>query len=207
MNFMCTPTAPSVPGTNPIWQKLLSDYASDPAVSQLIFVQCTDGSNADLLMFQKTESHWEPLLSSPAFIGKNGLGKTKEGDYKTPIGVYGLPIVFGIKEDPGARMPYIQVNENLYWCGDDAYYNQLIDITEKPHSCEGEHLIDCAPQCHYAMFIDYNQEGIPGKGSAIFLHCTGKNPYTAGCVAVPEEVMKTIVQKADEGIKICIYQK
>ena len=104
-------------------------------------------------------------------------------------------------------MPYIQVNENLYWCGDDAYYNQLIDITEKPHSCEGEHLIDCAPQYHYAMFIDYNQEGIPGKGSAIFLHCTGKNPYTAGCVAVPEEVMKTIVQKADEGIKICIYQK
>ena len=56
MNFMCTPTAPSVPGTNPIWQKLLSDYASDPAVSQLIFVQCTDGSNADLLMFQKTDA-------------------------------------------------------------------------------------------------------------------------------------------------------
>ena len=39
----------------------------------------TDGAN---------ESAWKLLLETDAIIGKNGLGKTKEGDGKTPVGVF-----------------------------------------------------------------------------------------------------------------------
>lgn len=187
-----------------IQQNLLTRYASDSATRQLIFVQCTGGSNAELKMYGKTDTGWDELLSCPAFIGKNGMGKAKEGDSKTPEGIFGLPIAFGIKDDPGAKIPYVKVNENLYWCGDEQYYNQLIDITEKPHACQGEHLIDYAPQYNYGMFIDYNKEGIYGEGSAIFLHCTGSKNYTAGCVAVSEKDMIKILQNAEEGTKICI---
>jgi L,D-peptidoglycan transpeptidase YkuD (ErfK/YbiS/YcfS/YnhG family) len=57
------------------------------------------------------------------------------------------------------------------------------------------------------MFIDYNAEGTPNKGSCIFLHCTGKNKYTAGCVAIPEKMMKQIICWAREGTKIVIRKK
>lgn len=185
-------------------RELLTKYASDNATRQLIFVKHTGGSSAHLTMYEKTTEGWTEILSCPAFIGENGMGKAREGDSKTPEGIFGLPIAFGIKDDPGAKIPYAKVNENLYWCGDEQYYNQLIDITEKPHNCQGEHLIDYAPQYNYGMFIDYNKEGIYGEGSAIFLHCTGSKNHTAGCVAVSEPDMITILQHAEEGSKICI---
>jgi L,D-peptidoglycan transpeptidase YkuD (ErfK/YbiS/YcfS/YnhG family) len=54
------------------------------------------------------------------------------------------------------------------------------------------------------MFIDYNAAGVAGKGSCIFLHCTGSNKYTAGCVAVSEAAMKKIIQWVKPGAKIVI---
>ena len=47
----------------------------------------------------------------------------------------------------------------------------------------------------------------PGLGAAIFFHCTSESPWTAGCVAVPEDFMVQILQKSDPGLKICIHQK
>lgn len=191
--------------TSPIWDKLLTRFAYDSSVPQLLFVKCTGGSSALLFLYEKSADRWTLRLSCPAFIGQNGPGKEKEGDRKTPVGIFDLPIAFGIMDDPGSRIPYVKVHDNLYWCGDEEHYNQLIDITQVPHNCQGEHLIDCTPEYHYAMFIAYNQEGTYGKGSAIFLHCTGKKNYTAGCVAISEEHMKIILQTAIPGIKICIY--
>lgn len=54
-----------------------------------------------LQMKQKDEKNvWKTLLETSAFIGENGMGKTKEGDKKTPSGLYDLGIAFGIKENP-----------------------------------------------------------------------------------------------------------
>ena len=39
-------------------------------------------------------------MTTEAFIGKNGIGKTTEGDKKTPKGLFKLGITFGIKENP-----------------------------------------------------------------------------------------------------------
>ena len=76
-------------------------------------------------------------------------------------------------------MPYVRVNQYLYWCGDSYMYNRLVDIRKHPHKCAGEHLIDYT-QCYaYGMFLDYNSTNTPGKGSAIFLHCKGNSGYTA----------------------------
>ena len=57
------------------------------------------------------------------------------------------------------------------------------------------------------MFIDYNAGGVPNKGSCIFLHCTGKNKYTGGSVAVPEATMKKIIQWAKPGAKIVVRER
>ena len=58
-------------------------------------------------------------------------------------------------------------------------------------------------QYQYCLNISFNEEGTPGRGSAIFLHCLGPvKPYTGGCVAIPENKMKLVMQKIREG---CVF--
>lgn len=186
----------------------MDSYRNDPAVRQLIIVQAVHSGEAQLLLYEKSEvegsSVWTETLRCEALIGVNGLGKTKEGDGKTPVGDFGILTAFGIKPDPGTALPYLQVDENTYCCGDAAYYNQLIDAKALHHDCTGEHLIDYSPEYNYGIFLDYNKERTPGKGSAIFLHGMGAKPYTAGCVAVSEENMVTILKSLQSGARLII---
>lgn len=189
------------------WDKLLDKYLADEAVNQLVFVKYTGGTKADVMMYDKTDTGWNCVLECQGYVGKKGINKKKEGDKKTPSGVYNLTSGFGIKSDPGTSMPYVKVNKYLYWCADKEHYNQLIDTREVPHKCHGEHLIKFVPHYNYGMFLDYNSSHTYKKGSAIFLHCTGSSKYTAGCIAVSEKNMIKILKNAEEGAKICIYRK
>ena len=175
---------------------------------QIVLVEYQSGSKAVLSIHEKQGGAWKELYSCTAYVGKNGIGKTKEGDKRTPTGTFNLTTPFGIKADPGANLPYTQVTKYHYWCGTSGseYYNQLIDtrVTDRARTSSDEYLISYVPEYNYCMFIDYNASGEAGKGSCIFLHCTGKNSSTGGCVAVPESVMKKIVQWAKPGAKIVI---
>lgn len=179
--------------------------------TQVVLVEHSGGSNAVLSLHEKKDGAWQKLYECAAYVGKNGVGKEKEGDKKTPLGVYNLTTPFGIKDDPGAAMPYTKVTEYHYWCGDSSsqYYNKLMDerTCDRKHTSADEYLIDYVGEYNYAMFIDYNAAGVPHKGSCIFLHCTGKNKYTAGCVAIPEAAMKQVLQWARSGVKIMIREK
>ena len=187
------------------WDDILDSYQNDDSINQLLFVKYTGGSKAKVILYNKDNGKGKKILSCSGEVGKNGIDKQREGDKKTPTGIFNLTHGFGIKKNPGTKVPYVKVNSNLYWCGDQNYYNQLIDITEKPHHCTGEHLIDYT-QCYaYGMFLDYNKECTLGKGSAIFLHCKGNSGYTAGCVAVSQENMIKILRSVEPGAKICIY--
>ena len=145
---------------------------------QIVLVDYTGGSKAVLSLHEKVDGVWTEVLSCDAYVGKNGIGKTKEGDKKTPEGTYNLTTPFGIKDDPGAQMPYTKVTKYHYWCGDSSseYYNQLVDErkVDRKHTSSDEYLIKYKGVYNYCMFIDYNAEGTPHKGSCIFLHCTGQ---------------------------------
>ena len=181
------------------------------ATDQSVLVDYTGGSNATVSIHQKTDGVWKQLYACKGYVGRNGIGKTKEGDKRTPTGAYNLTTPFGIKDDPGAKLAYTKVNKYLYWCGDSSspYYNQLVDErnVDRKHTKSDEYLIEYKGVYNYCMFIDYNASGEAGKGSCIFLHCTGKNKYTAGCVAVPESAMKKIICWAGPGAKIVIREK
>lgn len=104
---------------------------------------------------------------------------------------------------------YTQINEEMYWVDDckSKYYNQLVEISKvKKDWDSAEHLIDYKVQYEYLIEIKTNPNNIPGKGSAIFLHCTNNCP-TAGCIAVDRESMKTIVQNINKETKIEICRK
>lgn len=176
--------------------------------SQIVLVEHESGSRANLSIHEKKNGVWVELASCQAYLGSKGIGKTKEGDRKTPTGTFNLTQPFGIKADPGANMDYTKVTKYHYWCGTSSseYYNQLVDSRKsgRKHTSSDEHLISYGSVYNYCMFIDYNKEGTPGKGSCIFLHCTGKSKSTAGCIAVSESMMKKIIRWAEPGAKIVI---
>ena len=184
----------------------ISKIKESSKTDQLIFVipQNKKTSIADFYYYVKKNEVWTKVFTAKAYIGKNGLGKEKEGDYKTPIGVYKFNKYFGINDNPGTRMPYIKLNNSHYWNGDSESnrYNRMVNIETYKNfdKKKSEHLIEEKTAYKYAMNINYNENGIPYKGSAIFLHCYTNNQFTAGCVAIPEKdmikVMKNINKKA-----------
>ena len=194
------------------WMKLLNYFRSS-GVDRLIFVKYTGGTRANVVMWKKYNAggkiRWEKIVSCSGYVGKNGIGKTREGDMRTPTGGFPITKAFGRRRSPGtAGIAYTVLNPYLYWSGEPGTYNTLVDSRRLGHvPSNSEHLIDYDPAYNYALAIGYNPGNIVGKGSAIFLHGFGSHPYTAGCVAVSEADMRKIMQNTTRHTRICIYPK
>ena len=197
-----------VSGEVPVQQSKAASLDCADSTNQIVLVEHIGGSKAMLSIHQKTNGVWQELYSGGAYVGSNGIGKTREGDKKTPTGTYNLTQPFGIKANPGANEAYTQVTKYHYWCGTSGspYYNQLVDTRQvsRARTSSDEYLINYKGYYNYCMFIDYNKEGAAGKGSCIFLHCIGSKTSTGGCIAVPENIMKNIIRWAQPGAKIVI---
>ena len=150
-------------------------------------------------------------IITEAFIGKNGLSKTKvEGDKKTPVGEFKLGICFGIHNRKMLNIKntiqYFKIDKYQYWVDDinSKYYNKNVDIRKvKKDWNSAEHLIDYKKQYEYAIEIKVNPKNISNNGSAIFIHCS-INKSTAGCIAIEKEKMKELLSSIDENTKILI---
>ncbi|MBO5566738.1 MAG: L,D-transpeptidase family protein [Succinivibrio sp.] len=180
--------------------------------SQLFVVAAIGQTTAYVSMHEKTaDGVWRQIISTPGFIGKYGIGKIKEGDAKTPTGTFHFNYAFGIADDPGCTaFDYKKVDDNDYWSGDTRKgykYNQMVSISDYPdlNKDDSEHLIDYLFQYQYALNISYNDTGVPGLGSAIFLHCFGdQKPYTGGCVAIPRNYMETVMKTVHKDCVVVI---
>ena len=163
---------------------------------------------ANFYFYVKKQDKWFEYLISEAHIGQNGLGKEREGDRKTPVGIYSFNCYFGIADNPGTKLSYIKLNDSLYWDGDSnsTNYNLLVNIeTYKDFdTTESEHLIEETLGYQYAMNMNYNEDRVAKKGAGIFLHCYTERPYTAGCVALPENNMIKVLKMANENARILI---
>lgn len=203
-----TAATTTVLGDSPKW---ITQLPQAKTSSQMLVVAAYEKTTAWVSLNEKgTDGKWRTIVTTPGYIGKNGLGKTKEGDAKTPVGTYGFNAAFGIAPDPGCQIPYIRVGNEQYWSGDPnpgMQYNKMVNINDYPNLDKenSEHIIEYTRQYQYCLNISYNAEGTPGLGSAIFLHCTGPyKPYTGGCVAVPQEQMKVTMQKVKPDCTVVI---
>ncbi|MBQ9064173.1 MAG: hypothetical protein IJ123_01875 [Blautia sp.] len=171
-----------------------------------------DSTTATISMHEKDEEgNWKQILSTPGFVGKNGLCLDEdhvEGCGQTPVGVYHFNKAFGIAADPGCALPYTQVDDDIYWSGDEnCHYNEMVKLSEYPDldMKNSEHIVDYEYEYQYCLNISFNEEGAPGRGSAIFLHCFGPVKFfTGGCVSVPENIMKLIMQNVHEDCVVVI---
>ena len=193
------------------WRERLQYYRKDDGVRQVMLVRCTEGSNATVQFYTKLTNQnnaWTLLFETDAYIGKNGAGKTQEGDAKTPYGDFGVISAFGILYDPGTKLDYINVTETTYACDEECeYYNRIIDAGETGHNCSGEEMFIYTPEYNYGIALDYNPACEWPLGSSIFLHCKGAKVFTGGCVAIDEELMKLVLMNAEPGMRVIIHEE
>lgn len=197
---------------SPEWVSNL-EAAEDAQQLFVVAAFAEDATDAWISLHEKqSDGTWHMVMTTPGFIGKNGIGKTKEGDSKTPTGEFHFNRAFGIADDPGSKIPYVKVDENTYWSADPRegfHYNELVNLNDLPdldvESGDSEHIVDYPYHYQYCLNISYNEEGTPGLGSAIFLHCFGPaKPFSGGCVAIPEAYMIYVMQHVDENTKVII---
>ncbi|MCR5340807.1 MAG: L,D-transpeptidase family protein [Saccharofermentans sp.] len=205
------PVDEKLPGQDFDVREELFKLRGDQTCKQVLFIRCDEGTKGFAQYLVKTEEEgsvaWKITRECNAYIGLNGPGKTKEGDTKTPLGVFGVRGAFGIRSNPGTKLPFIRITPDTYACGCEKYYNRIIDAKVTGHKCtEGEQMYYYSPEYNYGIETDFNTNNEYGKGSAVFIHCMGVKPYTGGCIALPEDDMKYILQDAEPGLKIIIQK-
>lgn len=169
--------------------------AAIPAASRQAVVVTGDGPDANratavLYEREAADRGWKPV--SDTWHGHNALkGWTddhRQGDLRSPIGVFGLSDAGGRLPDPGTKLPYDR--------------GPAFSISGR--GFEGEPL---AGSFDYVVAVDYNRKpgttpldwtrplGV-GKGGGIWLHVDHGGP-TQGCVSLPRGRMKELLRWLD----------
>lgn len=191
------------PALMKIFQEIDQKY---PQTSQVILVEDAVSRIDDALVasFHKAGTSWnEAMVPALAKIGRNGLalpGEKREGDGKTPQGIYPVGFAFGYGPNIHARIPYRQMTPDDVWVDDPESpdYNRLV----KRNSTRARSFEDMVLADHrykYGLVIAYNMDPvIPGIGSAIFMHVwyDAKTP-TSGCIAMSEQDILRILRWLD----------
>ncbi len=162
-------------------------------------IKADHGVTATVTLWQKTGDTW--TLGGgpwPAVIGVHGMaphGQKKEGDGKSPAGLFPISLVFGEAEHVTTELPYRMTTDQDAWIDDPAspLYNQWSQLPTTAHSFERLKRKD--QLYRLGLVVDYNLHPIvPGAGSAIFIHIW-RSPAkgTAGCAALAEENLGQLV--------------
>lgn len=215
---------------------LLSSCANGPVTSgvpassrQLVLVvtdsvRCTQGV---MTRFERQTGHskWQQTGERiPVVLGRNGLGLgrglhdpmriedfpvKREGDGKSPAGIFGLSAVFGYAaadEMQDLNMPYLHVTA-FTECIDDAqshYYNRIVSRDSLGQSQDidwtsSEKMSRAGIYYELGVVVDHNSDPVKkGAGSCIFIHNWADPTETsAGCMEVAPHNMERIAYWLD----------
>ncbi|MDD5405685.1 MAG: hypothetical protein PHE73_01945 [Sulfurovaceae bacterium] len=187
----------------------------DKKHTQMIVVVSNDydSSNATLQRYSFVNKKWQKVGKQINIkIGKNGMGWglglhnipknatviKKEGDGKSPIGIFELGSAFGY-EPYNVKYPYSVMTEQNH-CVDDGksmFYNKIIDSIKAVKDYNSyEAMKFPANYYKFGIVVKHNPDNVPGKGSCIFMHI--KEISTTGCDAMSEEQIKEIISWLDK---------
>ncbi len=203
-----------------------SDGISNLASSRQLIVVTTANWNAvngRLRRYQRSETNgvWREIGGAiSVVVGRNGMawGRNgsddwsklagpgdpvkKEGDGRSPAGIFKLSSAFGYaaKEQAGeVKLPYLQATKTLE-CVDDPQsknYNRVIErgSVAVPDWQSSEQMRRHDDQYRWGVIVDHNYASPEaGCGSCIFLHiwsAAGKG--TAGCTAMESAKMEELL--------------
>ena len=165
--------------------------------------------HATVQLYERTpggRSDWRRLGKPfPAMIGEHGLAwgvglhgtgnpgepEKREGDKKTPAGVFRFGNVFGTARPEQVRflrLSYREVTPTTEAVDDpkSKYYNQVVDRRSvlNPDWTSSESMLRVGGRYRLGVIIEHNTPAYPGLGSCIFFHVWDLSyPGTTGCTA------------------------
>jgi D-alanyl-D-alanine dipeptidase len=205
------------------------------ASTQILVVTTQDWNGVDgtLQMYERPHARrkWKAVGDAiPVVVGKNGLGWgagvapedgrraagepiKKEGDGKSPAGIFRLSTAFGYteKSPPLWKLPYLYLSPSVE-CVDDArskYYNRVLDrATVAPDWSSSEQMLRPDGLYRWGLVVDHNADPMtPGSGSCIFLHIwMGPGHGTTGCTAMAQEQLEALLSRLDPARKPMLVQ-
>ncbi len=207
---------PSYAVSMPSHQKaLLKKVYKDKKAKQAVFVTAdkADKFTAKITAYEYIKGKWVKKYSMPAVIGKNGISlKKKEGDGKSPAGIFYIGRSFGtVKKPSGVDLPYTKTDQYDYWVDDvtSRDYNKWIVYKGDPEKrWKSFERMKLEPLYHYGAVIEYNTHPIvKGAGSAIFFHVwRASDKPTAGCTAVSQDNVVKLLKWMDPAKKPVFIQ-
>jgi L,D-peptidoglycan transpeptidase YkuD (ErfK/YbiS/YcfS/YnhG family) len=144
----------------------------------------------------------------------------KEGDGKSPAGIFALGTAFGDAPQPlpGLKTPYLHLTSSIE-CVDDSssrYYNRLVDrSTAVPDWKSSEHMLSVGEAYRWGIVVGHNggdmmahaTPPVPRGGSCVFLHIWKNSTRgTAGCTAMSQNQLETLLTWLDPTRKPLLVQ-
>lgn len=184
------------------------DTASLGQTQQLLLVDAVSASanQGTLYPLQRGILGWKLALPPvPVNLGRNGVAppfEKREGDGRTPSGLFPLRQGFGYQGDFQGKIPYQRVDSQDLWV-DDVHspdYNLWVWRGQTGAS-SFEELLRSDPLYRYALVPGYNEAPVVRDlGSAIFIHVEGeRRKDTSGCISLPEKELVQVMQWLDPG--------
>jgi hypothetical protein len=137
----------------------------------------------------------------------------KEGDGKSPAGIFGLSAAFGYaaQAKSGWRMPYVPLSPTVECVDDPASksYNHIVDNRSlAPDWKSSEHMLRPDDLYRWGLVVDHNADPVvPGAGSCIFMHIwEGPGRGTVGCTAMPGAQLESLLSWLDPAKKPLLVQ-
>lgn len=198
--------------------------------TQMILVTTSDWNAVEgkLRRYERSTMHedWRPVGDPISIVvGRSGLawgiGVTptddaqvrsaadpvkREGDGRSPAGVFALGSAFGYAAEPlrGLKMPYLNLTPSIE-CVDDpgsTHYNRIVDRSAvAPDWGSSEHMRNAGESYRWGVVVDHNGTVTgdahvpkPGGGSCVFLHIWHSHDQgTAGCTAMSQTELETLL--------------
>lgn len=195
---------PAATATRPVSAGLASLVAQSPSAQRTdqILGVVASGSSATIHLFDKqSDGTWIDALTASGHVGSAGVGQASESSTATPRGSWPLIAAFGIAANPGALLPWRQVDQNSCYISDDT--DPQYNTWQERSTCNSpnEHMITQSVPYQYGIIIGYNTARTPGAGSAFFVH-VDDGMATNGCVSVPQPAMVALLQTIHSGALI-----
>ncbi|ANS63495.1 lipoprotein [Streptomyces lincolnensis] len=188
------PTAPAttdptrIPGLGDRWQRRIP---ADSRQVLAVYGESRNSARSTVALYTKQgstrESTWDRTRAWPAHNGRKGWTPDhREGDKRSPVGVFTLSDAGGVLPDPGARLPYTRsaaFAAPRWWA--KSYWHDF----------------------DYVIAIDYNRvKGTPpndqtrpggyAKGGGIWLHMD-HGSGTSACVSLSRPAMRYLLRTLD----------
>lgn len=173
--------------------------------TQAVVVKPTTGNGCRVYMVCYDGQKWsgDSVEGVTGYGGIAPIGTKREGDGKSPEGVYPLRRGLCAVKDFDTQFPMELYDEDDMWSEDvdSPHYNTL--VRNPLPTMKGDRLWQRHDtQYRYIVVVEYNTSPVVrGAGSAIFIHAwRAERKPTAGCIGMAERDVKRIVEWLDPSL-------